>query len=331
MGVQNSWRYCEKCFVMFYDGGSFPNVCPAKGTHSAQGFDFDLPHDIPETPNAQSNWRFCDKCRAMFYDGGRFPNTCPSGGAHSAQGYNFTLPHDIPPTPSAQDAWRFCDKCCSMFYAGRSEQGVCAAGGAHSAQGFTFVLSHDLPTTLTWDNLGTGTGNTTSSGSTECSYSVSLAIQMDGTCQFSGFYTNRGDVPIVTAPAQQYGVSAVVFDSNGHAYSFSSGGSLPSAPQAGCTQNWNTTQVAQPIANNWNLIAARNFMQYGYHNDTNVADWFSEITAAVASLASDVETVMAIAGGVTERHLDVRLLSVHDLWRPLTTALGKRAPAKERS
>ena len=52
MSQQSDWRFCQKCQVMFYDG--FPNkgVCQVGGGHLAQGFNFDLPYDMQETPQA---------------------------------------------------------------------------------------------------------------------------------------------------------------------------------------------------------------------------------------------------------------------------------------
>ena len=89
--TQDSWRYCRKCHVMFYDG--FPNKgrCAAGGGHVAQGFNFVLPHDVPPHGVVQAAWRYCDKCHAMFYDG--YPNKgrCAAVGGHVAQGFNFVL------------------------------------------------------------------------------------------------------------------------------------------------------------------------------------------------------------------------------------------------
>jgi len=49
----------------------------------------------------------------------------------------------------------------------------------------------ELPTSLTWSNLGTGSG-TTSSEATECSYTLNLTIQQDGTYHFWVVYKPRG-------------------------------------------------------------------------------------------------------------------------------------------
>jgi len=52
--AQGAWRFCNKCKCMFFDG--FPNkgVCPGGGGHEAAGFNFVLPHDVPETATFDS-------------------------------------------------------------------------------------------------------------------------------------------------------------------------------------------------------------------------------------------------------------------------------------
>ena len=44
---QSAWRFCTQCFSMFFDGSPDKGACPAAGGHTAQGFMFVLPHDIP--------------------------------------------------------------------------------------------------------------------------------------------------------------------------------------------------------------------------------------------------------------------------------------------
>jgi hypothetical protein len=140
--VQDNWRYCEKCHVMFYDGYPDKGRCAAGGGHSAQGFMFVLSYDIPESGQAQAHWRYCDKCHAMFYNGYPVAGVCPAGGAHHAQGYKFVLWHDARPPWTAQASWRYCDKCHAMFYNGYNDKGHCAAGDGHNAQGFNFILRY---------------------------------------------------------------------------------------------------------------------------------------------------------------------------------------------
>ncbi|HEX8288551.1 MAG TPA: hypothetical protein VF556_11170 [Pyrinomonadaceae bacterium] len=139
--TQSSWRFCEKCFNLFFDGYPDKGLCAAGGGHKAQGLNFYLRYDAPARPADQNNWRYCDKCHVMFFDGYPDKGVCPRRGGHRAQGYNFTLAHDIPDAAKGQASWRYCSKCHAMFYNGFPTKGVCPSGGAHTAQGYDFVLS----------------------------------------------------------------------------------------------------------------------------------------------------------------------------------------------
>jgi hypothetical protein len=105
---QPGWRFCDKCFGMFFNGnpGEPPppkDVCPTdKKPHHAQGFLFTLPSDATK---GQPGWRFCDKCCGMFFAGnpGGPPTAshCPADEKpHEAQGILFALPHRAFPTPT---------------------------------------------------------------------------------------------------------------------------------------------------------------------------------------------------------------------------------------
>jgi hypothetical protein len=87
--AQWDWRFCRKCDSMFYDGYTPKGVCAAGGGHEAQGFNFNLSHDIPGP--GQPDWRFCHKCHILFYDGYPEKGSCPAGRGHEAQGFNFVL------------------------------------------------------------------------------------------------------------------------------------------------------------------------------------------------------------------------------------------------
>jgi hypothetical protein len=165
------------------------------------------------------------------------------------------------------------------------------------------ALSPPVRSELSWTSLGTGSG-TTSSGATECSYALNLMIRRDGTCRFWGFYTNRGDVPLITAPSQTFGISIVVLDTNGKGYSFSIGAQVPSAPQAGSTFTWDQTEQSFAIASNWEAIALRSYANYGYSNKASISDVLSEIESALVGVAKDVGivvgaivAVIALVGG----------------------------------
>lgn len=147
MAQQTEWRFCPKCFSMFFNGDAGSNgKCPAGGEHVAQGFQFNLPFDVPET-EGQPDWRFCRKCFAMFFDGAPNKGVCPGGGGHENPniGFHFVLPHDVSET-IGQPGWRFCDKCFAMFFDGSQNKGVCPGGGGghrNPAIGFHFVLPHN--------------------------------------------------------------------------------------------------------------------------------------------------------------------------------------------
>ena len=160
MSQQIQWRYCQKCRAMFFNGYADKGACSVGGGHEAQGYDFDLPYDLPETPKAQSAWRYCQKCHVMFFDGYPDKGHCAAGGGHAAQGYVFTLPHDLPETPYTQSAWRYCQKCHAMFFDGYQDKGGCPGNrlmpsvgghvrlGGHESAGYVFVLPYQIDLTL---------------------------------------------------------------------------------------------------------------------------------------------------------------------------------------
>jgi hypothetical protein len=143
--TQANWRFCGKCFGLFWDGYGEKGACPKDGAgHSSIGFDFLLSHDVDATPERQRDWRFCGKCFGLFYDGYADKGACPKGAGHSAIGYNFVLPHDTGESAERQANWRFCGKCSGLFYDGYADKGTCPRdGGGHSSIGFNFALSHN--------------------------------------------------------------------------------------------------------------------------------------------------------------------------------------------
>jgi hypothetical protein len=213
---QGDWRFCGKCSVMFFDGD--PNrkgACPADGlNHAASGFMFVLPHDVPESPNAQGAWRFCNRCFAMFFDGAPDKGACDAGpGGHAAQGFVFVLPHDVPGSSTAQTAWRFCGKCFGMFFDGSDNKGHCGGTGGHVAAGFMFVLPHLDDEVLTFDS-GPITSNLPLGGSAH------LVVNRTGTFTFSTHAHDSGFDNI------GYSLAAVLMSSQGVAFSFTRQGGV---------------------------------------------------------------------------------------------------------
>ena len=95
--AQANWRYCGKCFSMFFDGFPDKGKCSAGGGHAAQGYKFRLPHDINGDATNQTEWRYCGKCHVMFWNGQANKGRCAAGSGHAAAGYVFVLPHGTPP------------------------------------------------------------------------------------------------------------------------------------------------------------------------------------------------------------------------------------------
>lgn len=153
VGNQREWRFCNKCFVMFYNGYPDKGRCPVGGQHVGQGFDFH-PYHNPTTVARfhQSTWRFCNKCFTLFFDGYPAKGRCPrDGGAHVAQGFMFQLyftnetQRATPTGDSFQNAWRFCGKCYALFYDGYPTKGMCPQDRQrHTAAGWMFHIPYRI-------------------------------------------------------------------------------------------------------------------------------------------------------------------------------------------
>jgi len=153
----DDWRFCAKCFGLFWAGEltGQRGTCPVDGQkHQEMGFNFVLPHHLPEDANHQSNWSFCEKCFGMFWIYAE-NNHCPANvGGHvpapppdpqkNPIPYYFALPHSLPPDSQNQDSWYFCDKCGGLFWNGDKGKGTCPADPrGHHAAGLNFVLPHN--------------------------------------------------------------------------------------------------------------------------------------------------------------------------------------------
>jgi len=151
MADQPDWRFCRNCNELFFNGfADNKGKCPGTGGgHLAAGFNFLIPFDVPESPNAQGGWRNCMKCQAMFFDG--FPDnkgSCPVGGGHEVfpGSFAFVIPHSLPETVNEQAFWRNCMKCQVMWFDGFPTKGVCPRGGGHEffPTSFEFRLPHPI-------------------------------------------------------------------------------------------------------------------------------------------------------------------------------------------
>ncbi|RSL18636.1 hypothetical protein EDE15_4226 [Edaphobacter aggregans] len=170
--TQADWRFCSKCFSLWFNGQPTNGVCAAGGEHTdresnagastppetPQGGptsgNYILPfiHTGTNTQSTQDNWRFCSKCFSLWFNGQPTNGVCAAGGVHTdresnagastppetPQGGptsgNYILPfiHTGKNIQSTQDNWRFCSKCFSLWFNGQPTNGVCAAGGVHT-------------------------------------------------------------------------------------------------------------------------------------------------------------------------------------------------------
>jgi hypothetical protein len=144
MSEQDQWHFCKKCAVMHFAPSKGP--CVAGGEHEAQGFNFKLPHGIPEAPFTQRDWRFCSECHGLFFGGN--PGRCINGGGHRSEGsFDFVLPHSIP-APGKQGKWFFCKNCSLMNFG--PANGHCVVEkdpsspiiGHDDNDSFEFILPH---------------------------------------------------------------------------------------------------------------------------------------------------------------------------------------------
>lgn len=154
---QNLWVECDKCGVLFYNGGirHGKSVCPVglqtnpgHPAHSTpvdgNGFilvpieadntvtnvkerknTFVLRGDDPAA-SGQPGWRWCNRCEGLFFS--RNSCRCPAGDfEHDDYG---SADYTLPGTPAGN--WRYCSKCGGLFNA-LSKNLVCSDGQAHDA------------------------------------------------------------------------------------------------------------------------------------------------------------------------------------------------------
>ena len=142
---QQNWRFCNKCFLMFWNGGA----CAGGGGHQAQGYTFQVDLVGPGDSLAgdkQYQWAVCDQCRVLFFGGYKERGRCANpdtGGAHWTwrdNQFHYGLWKSPGHATKMQDNWRFCTRCYGLFFDGYADKGKCPAGGGHTAQGYNFYM-----------------------------------------------------------------------------------------------------------------------------------------------------------------------------------------------
>jgi hypothetical protein len=132
---QPNWRYCVKCFSLFYcpAGKSGAGRCTYdNGLHNFAGYEFYLPNleEGAASSSGQPDWHYCDKCNGLCYAPGYVPSgACPAGGAHHPIGWTFVLPNNMQGATNAtgQRDWHYCAYCKGLFYDGYLHKGACPA------------------------------------------------------------------------------------------------------------------------------------------------------------------------------------------------------------
>ena len=185
-------------------------------------------------------------------------------------------------------------------------------------------------TSIAWGPEGTGpapNSSTVESDGNKCAYQVSLSISQDGSCTFSGYYQNRGDVWWGTAPPQGFAVVFTVYDTTGKAYAFTYTGEIPSAPQNGSLVTWNVTQKCAVIAENWYAIAAKNSGGAWVYNTYDDNIW-QIIDGWFTSLASDIGTALPYIEAAIEIGAEILAVAtaVAPIKRPTLPPLPAGAP-----
>ena len=147
--LENGWRWCKKCQVMFYQSPS-GSRCPTGGSHdgSASGL-YTMIIGGGDGLDTQSDWHRCSKCQGLAF-GGNGVGVCPAGQGHQLAGsldYHVLRSHaDV--DPSLQTNWRWCSKCQGMAFAA----GICPAGGQHDfAASGAYAMAFEHAAVARWE------------------------------------------------------------------------------------------------------------------------------------------------------------------------------------
>jgi hypothetical protein len=256
-GNQEAWRFCDKCFSLFYDGSDNKGKCAADGGgHTSQGFAF-VPHyddAEPNEPNVQYGWHFCSKCFVMFYNGSTRGH-CASGGAHVPQGFDFGLNHAASAPPSSQTQWRFCELCFSLFYDGAANKGRCPTGQTHVAQGFVFNLPYHAAAPGSLTDLIEFADAITCKNGIAAGGNSRVRLHSDGTVEFTSHFHDSGAEDYV------YSVSWAIVASDGSAFTLQHGGKIKGhlmGGQSDRNSNYSEQTVYDQVRVHWPALVRGN-------------------------------------------------------------------------
>jgi hypothetical protein len=272
--IQSNWRWCTKCYMLFWNGDPNQGPCAAGGGHDpgASGLKNYYLHagdrsvDLFDSAKLQTKWRYCTKCHGLFFEGySPKLGVCAAGGAHNGMGLYFAMQHDIPNGVNNQGGWRFCSKCFAMVWDAYPTKGSCPVGGGHAAQGYEFVLPNNFRPDF---HVRT---NVTTDGWAPIGGWVDISAKQNGDVVFSGHIHNSGAVSI------DFALAAVLFAPAGQSFAFAAQG------RADGTQvifgrerdyNWNHPKNDPTVAFAWNqfsnaVLATRLVASAAIGNDIN--------------------------------------------------------------
>jgi predicted phosphodiesterase len=128
VNFQEGWRFCNKCYGLFFATNEGKSACPAGGKHDgSKSGHYYLAKDDPNAAG-QDGWRLCRKCHGLFFADNAVLSTCPGGGRHEVgSSATYKVIHNDPNAPG-NDSWRLCSKCQGLFFARTDGLGLCPKG-----------------------------------------------------------------------------------------------------------------------------------------------------------------------------------------------------------
>lgn len=151
---QRGWRFCRKCYGLFYSGFGTFGRCAAGGGHSGSpsdesSFDYHVAWFDPGVAAGveyQTGWVYCPRCECLTWAPG--DGWCPGGGHHVIEGTSlaYGVWHDwqVADPTRWQLGWRFCHKCSNIAFPNNGP-GPCPAGGRHDHSGSLGYGFHHAP------------------------------------------------------------------------------------------------------------------------------------------------------------------------------------------
>jgi len=135
------------------------------------------------------------------------------------------------------------------------------------------------------NTISFGGGNALGLDPNQAQFYATLVLKSDGSCTYSGTYTNNGSLPVADGPPQTYSVAIVVL-AGGTPFAFEHGGTAQNANH----DSWNVSTTSRQVAAYWPWIATGTSSAHGT-NQTSPGGILSGVWGALEDLVSDVVTI----------------------------------------